>query len=70
MGPAQRRVTRVGSIRTVQILYVYSRPYPFVQIDLELLRERWDVREWAQPGRYGNPLRVAGSKRARHWRRA
>jgi hypothetical protein len=35
----------------VQILYVYSRPYPFVRIDLELLRERWDVREWAQPGR-------------------
>jgi glycosyltransferase involved in cell wall biosynthesis len=43
----------------VRILYVYSRPYPFVQIDLELLRERWDVREWAQPGRYANPLSVA-----------
>jgi glycosyltransferase involved in cell wall biosynthesis len=43
----------------MQILYVYSRPYPFVQIDLELLRERWEVRDWAQPGRYANPLAVA-----------
>jgi glycosyltransferase involved in cell wall biosynthesis len=47
----------------VQILYVYSRPYPFVQIDLELLRERWDVRECAQPGRYANPLKVARAVR-------
>jgi glycosyltransferase involved in cell wall biosynthesis len=29
-----------------------------VQVDLELLRERWDVHEWAQPGRYANPLKV------------
>jgi glycosyltransferase involved in cell wall biosynthesis len=42
----------------VQILFVYSRPYPFVQTDLKLLRERWDVREWAQPGRYASPLKV------------
>jgi glycosyltransferase involved in cell wall biosynthesis len=42
----------------VRILYVYSRPYPFVRTDLELLRERWDVREWAQPGRYANLLKL------------
>jgi glycosyltransferase involved in cell wall biosynthesis len=47
----------------MQILYVYSRPYPFVQIDLELLRERWELREWAQPGRYANPLQVAAAVR-------
>jgi glycosyltransferase involved in cell wall biosynthesis len=47
----------------MQILYVYSRLYPFVEIDLELLRERWDVREWAQPGRYANPLQVARAVR-------
>ncbi len=43
----------------MRILYVYSRLDRFVQIDLELLRERWDVGEWAQPGRYANPLAVA-----------
>jgi glycosyltransferase involved in cell wall biosynthesis len=43
----------------VRILYVYSRRASFVDIDLALLRERWDVREWAQPGRYANPLAVA-----------
>ena len=43
----------------MRILYVYSRPASFVEIDLQLLRERWDVREWAQPGRYGNPVAVA-----------
>ena len=41
----------------MQILFVYSRPASFVEIDLRLLRERWDVREWAQPGRYANPPR-------------
>src|SRR6266498_4524310 len=43
----------------MRILYVYSRLDRFVQIDLELLRERWDVGEWAQPGRYANPPAVA-----------
>jgi glycosyltransferase involved in cell wall biosynthesis len=47
----------------VQILFVYSRPASFVEIDLELLRERWDVREWAQPGRYANPVAVADAVR-------
>ena len=37
---------------------MYSRRTSFVDIDLTLLRERWDVREWAQPGRYANPLSV------------
>ena len=47
----------------MQILFVYSRPASFVEIDLELLRERWDVREWAQPGRYANPVAVADAVR-------
>jgi glycosyltransferase involved in cell wall biosynthesis len=47
----------------VQILFVYSRPASFVEIDLELLRERWDVREWAQPGRHANPVAVADAVR-------
>src|SRR5919202_2221653 len=42
----------------MRILFVYSRRASFVEIDLELLRERWEVREWAQPGRYANPLAV------------
>ena len=42
----------------MQILFVYSRRVSFVEIDLELLRERWEVREWAQPGRFANPLAV------------
>jgi len=42
----------------VRILFVYSRRASFVEIDLELLRERWEVREWAQPGRWANPLTV------------
>jgi glycosyltransferase involved in cell wall biosynthesis len=42
----------------MRILFVYSRRASFVEIDLELLRERWQVREWAQPGRYANPLTI------------
>ena len=42
----------------MRILFVYSRPATFVRVDLELLRERWEVEEWAQPGRYANPLAV------------
>ena len=42
----------------MRILFVYSRRTSFVDIDLSLLREGWDVREWAQPGRYANPLAV------------
>jgi glycosyltransferase involved in cell wall biosynthesis len=42
----------------VRILFVYSRRASFVEIDLELLRERYDVREWGQPGRWANPLAV------------
>src|SRR4051794_20577028 len=42
----------------MRILFVYSRRASFVEIDLDLLRERWEVREWAQPGRWANPLAV------------
>ncbi len=42
----------------MRILFVYSRRASFVEIDLELLRERYEVREWAQPGRWANPLAV------------
>jgi glycosyltransferase involved in cell wall biosynthesis len=40
------------------ILFVFSRPARFVDIDRDLLRERWEVREWAQPGRVANPFAV------------
>ena len=42
----------------MRILFVYSRRASFVEIDLELLRERYEIREWAQPGRWANPLAV------------
>lgn len=42
----------------MRILFVYSRRRSFSDIDLALLRERWDVHEWEQPGRYANPLAV------------
>jgi glycosyltransferase involved in cell wall biosynthesis len=41
-----------------QILFVYNRPARFVTIDRDLLGERWQLREWAQPGRWANPLAV------------
>lgn len=43
---------------TLEILFVYSRPARFVAIDRDLLRERWQVRERVQPGRWANPLAV------------
>src|ERR671936_567723 len=45
-------------MRTVRILYVYSRRAPLFEIDLALLRERYEVREWGQSGRYANPVAV------------
>jgi glycosyltransferase involved in cell wall biosynthesis len=41
-----------------RVLLVYSRPARFVEIDRDLLRERHEVRVWAQPGRFANPLAV------------
>lgn len=40
------------------ILFAYSRPARFVEIDREILRERWQVEEWVQPGRWASPLGV------------
>jgi glycosyltransferase involved in cell wall biosynthesis len=45
------------------ILFVYSRPARFVEIDLDALRERWEVETWEQPGRLANPLRAARAVR-------
>ena len=39
-----------------RILYVFSRPARFVELDRDILRERWRVREWEQPGHFANPL--------------
>jgi glycosyltransferase involved in cell wall biosynthesis len=41
-----------------ELLFVYSRPARFVTIDRDLLAERWQLREWSQPGRWANPLAV------------
>lgn len=38
----------------MKILYVYSRKNSFIAIDRDLLKERWSVREWYQPGRVPN----------------
>ncbi len=40
------------------VLYVRSRPATFIELDRELLAERYDVIDWNQPGRWGNPLRI------------
>ena len=42
----------------MRILFVYSKRVSFVEIDLDLLRESYDVREWEQPGRWANPFAV------------
>ncbi len=39
-----------------QILFVFKQRFRFVEIDLELLREHWDVREWEQTRRLPNPF--------------
>ena len=47
-----------------RILFVYHRPASFVQIDRDLLRERWDVRELQQSTPFVNPLAVLRAVRA------
>ncbi|MEK6274060.1 MAG: glycosyltransferase family 4 protein [Actinomycetota bacterium] len=39
-----------------QILFVFKQRFRFVELDLELLREHWDVREWEQASRLPNPF--------------
>jgi glycosyltransferase involved in cell wall biosynthesis len=39
-----------------QILFVFKQRFRFVEIDLELLREHSDVREWEQTSRVANPF--------------
>ncbi len=38
----------------MRILYVHSRKRSFIAIDRELLAERFEVRDWYQPGRWPN----------------
>lgn len=38
----------------MRILYVHSRKRSFIAIDRELLAERWELRDWYQPGRWPN----------------
>jgi glycosyltransferase involved in cell wall biosynthesis len=37
-----------------RILFVYSRRASFIELDRDLLRERWEVSEWYQPGLVAN----------------
>jgi glycosyltransferase involved in cell wall biosynthesis len=37
-----------------RILFVHSRKASFIRIDRELLAERWELRDWYQPGRVPN----------------
>jgi glycosyltransferase involved in cell wall biosynthesis len=43
-----------------RILYVHSRKASFVQIDRELLAERYELEDLYQPGRLPNPVKVIG----------
>jgi glycosyltransferase involved in cell wall biosynthesis len=43
-----------------RILYVHSRKASFVQIDREILAERYELEDLYQPGRIPNPIKVIG----------
>jgi glycosyltransferase involved in cell wall biosynthesis len=43
-----------------RILYVHNSKASFVQIDREILAERYDIEDLYQPGRWPNPLEVVG----------
>jgi glycosyltransferase involved in cell wall biosynthesis len=43
----------------MRILFVFKQRFRFVELDLELLRERWDVREWEQARKLPNPFALA-----------
>jgi glycosyltransferase involved in cell wall biosynthesis len=46
--------------RAKRILYVHSRKASFVQIDREILAERYELEDLYQPGRIPNPIKVIG----------
>jgi glycosyltransferase involved in cell wall biosynthesis len=41
-----------------RLLYVYSRRPSFVEIDREILAERFEIEDWEQPGRVPNLLKL------------
>jgi glycosyltransferase involved in cell wall biosynthesis len=43
-----------------RILYVHSRKASFVEIDREILAQRYELEDLYQPGRLPNPLRLVG----------
>jgi glycosyltransferase involved in cell wall biosynthesis len=47
----------------VRILFAYKTTSRFVEIDRDLLAERWDVSEWAQPGRITDLFRLVSAVR-------
>jgi glycosyltransferase involved in cell wall biosynthesis len=46
--------------RAKRILYVHSRKASFVEIDREILAERYKLEDLYQPGRLPNPIKVIG----------
>lgn len=44
-----------------RILYAISGRWSFVEIDRAILAERWQLREWYQPGRLPDVLRLPGA---------
>lgn len=48
----------MGCCPAVRILYVHPRKRSFIAIDRELLAERWEIRDWYQPGRWPNIPRL------------
>jgi len=46
-----------------QILFVHPRKASFIELDRELLAERWEIVDLYQPGRWSNPVKVAAAVR-------
>jgi len=63
--PSQASRNPVGtSTRRERVLFVHNNPTRFVNIDLQLLRERFDVQEWYQRSRWVNVVALARDVRS------
>lgn len=48
----------MGNTALLSILFAHNAPTSFVQIDQQLLQERWPLVEWYQPQRHFNPTHL------------
>ena len=56
--PEPERTTAIPEPTGKRLLFVKSRRASFIELDQQLLSERYRVTEIYQPGRYGNPLKI------------